>query len=812
MRYERSSQWPNNSAAGLSMIGVFPRHSTLIFKESLAVISLALALGLLVLALTVLAPRNAWPQTTMDPAAANETWPAGLFFRSGRSDALLEAPSLKSDVVIRINGEVARTKVRQRFVNPADVWLEGVYVFPLPQGSAVDRLIMEVGERRIEGRILPRKEAEAVFKQAAAEGRKASLLSSERPNVFVTSVANIGPGERITIEIEYQNRVLYRDGRFELRFPMVVAPRYTPGSEETPMVSAPRPAPAAQPYLQPIGHGPTHLLPDQNDAPGRDLFGPVRKPGGPRQNRLSLAVHLDAGLPLAKVESLYHAVTVETESESRRILTLAAGSVPANRDFVLAWALKTDATPATPRASLFAEEVDDETYLAVTLVPPMLSNEPADDLTDAGAPAEGPADYTIARELILIVDTSGSMHGPSLEQAKRALMLALDRLDESDRFNLIRFDSVTEALFDAPRPAERSNLLKAAAYVASFRADGGTRMRPALDLALKQAKSEGHLRQIVFLTDGAVSNETELFSTIAARLDEARLFTIGLGSAPNGYFMRKAAEVGRGSFVFIGDLAETGARMSELFRKLENPVLTDISIGWPSSAGTRVELHPSPLPDLYAGETVTFTARLSGAPLNELDGELLVTGRSNGERWQQRIALAGLKPAPGVAALWARAKIAGIRDGLHLGEDPKEVRAIATKVALRHQLVTVYTSLVAVDERISRPTDELWGVPHVREELPRELPEGWSYEHVFGEAEKVMKLRAMPASFMQQIKVSDAASGNNRNNRGNQVQLPQTATPATQQAILGLGLSVLGLLLLLVVARPRRLFKGALKC
>jgi hypothetical protein len=184
----------------------------------------------------------------MNPAAgAQDPWPAGLFFRSGRSDALLEAPSLKSDVVIRINGEVARTHVRQRFLNPADVWLEGVYVFPLPQGSAVDRLVMEVGERRIEGRILPKKEAEQVFKKAAAEGRKASLLASERPNVFVTTVANIGPGESVTIEIEYQDRALYRDGRFELRFPMVVAPRYTPGSEETPMVSAPQPAPASRP-------------------------------------------------------------------------------------------------------------------------------------------------------------------------------------------------------------------------------------------------------------------------------------------------------------------------------------------------------------------------------------------------------------------------------------------------------------------------------------------------------------------------------------------------------------------------------------
>ena len=789
-------RWPqsisrtgHNAGSVMSvMTGVFPRRSTFIFRETLAVISLALMLGLLISALTALAPRRAWPQTTMDPAAgAAEAWPAGLFFRSGRSDALLEAPSLKTDVVIRITGEVARTQVRQRFVNPADVWLEGVYVFPLPEGSAVDRLIMEVGDRRIAGRILPRKEAEAVYKQAAAEGRKASLLSSERPNVFVTSVANVGPGEAITVEIEYQDRALYRDGRFELRFPMTVAPRYTPGGGETPLVSAPQPTPAAQPTLQPIDHGPTHLLPDPNDAPGRDLFGPVRKPGGPRQNRLSLAVHLDAGLPLAEVESLYHAVTVEPESDSRRIVTLAEGSVPANRDFVLAW---TPRTGAAPKASLFAEEVDDETYLAVTLVPPRLAGGSA----EAGAAGTGaPTAGKVARELILIVDTSGSMQGPSLDQAKRALLLALDRLDADDRFNVIRFDSVTEALFDQPRRADPANLLKAAAYVASFRADGGTEMRPALDLALKQPKSEEHLRQIVFLTDGAVGNETELFATIAARLDDARLFTVGLGSAPNGYFMRKAAEVGRGSFVFIGDLDETGARMGELFAKLENPVLTNLAIGWPSAAGTQVELHPSPLPDLYAGETVTFTARLGGVPLDQLDGELLVTARSGAERWQQRVPLAGLRPAPGVAALWARAKIAGIRDGLHLGKDPEEVREMATRVALKHRLVTAYTSLVAVDDRVARPR----GAPHERRELPRELPEGWSYEHVFGEAEKVMKLRAMPAGFMQQIAFSDAA-------RGNRVQLPQTATSARVRAMLGLGLVAFGLALLLLLARFHR--------
>ncbi len=778
-----------HACASATAMHIFPRHSILVFKEALTVIGLVLLFCLLALIPMLTVPHGARAATPVDSAAESADLPAGLFFRSGREDALLEAPGLTSDVVIRVSGEVARARVRQRFVNPSSVWLEGIYVFPLPQGSAVDRLVMTVGERRIEGRILPREQAEKVYKQAAAEGRKASLLSSERPNVFVASLANIGPGEEITVEIEYQDRALYRDGRFELRFPMVVAPRYTP-SGEAPLVTAPAPADPLQPPLQPIAHQseteqPPFPVETPAEAPGRDLFGPVKRPGTGQENGVTLVVHLNAGLPLAEVKSLYHAVSIETLDAERRIITLAEGSAVANRDFVLAWAPQVG---AAPEAAVFADEVEGESYLAVTLVPPSPIEPEADSPRDTAL---------VARELILIVDTSGSMHGPSIAQAKRALLLALDRLHAEDRFNVIRFDNEAEALFAAPRPATDANLRRAGAYVASFAAEGGTNMRPALTMALRQPAGPDHLRQVVFLTDGAVSNEKQLFATIAARLEGARLFTVGLGSAPNGYFMRKAAEVGRGTFTTIGDLAETEARMAELFRKLESPVLTDLEVDWPAAAGGRVDVHPSPLPDLYAGETITFTARLPEAAMNELAGALLVTGRTGAEAWQRRVSLANLEPAPGVAALWARARIAGIRDGLHLGRDPEAVRREATEVALKHRLVSVYTSLVAVDEVVSRPE----GAPLARSEMPRELPDGWSYEHVFGAAEKVMRLRAVPASMKQALATSTAPQGQS-------VGLPQTATPATQQALLGLGLAALGAYLLLFAGRLRRARTG----
>lgn len=236
--------------------GVFPRHSTFVFKEAMAVVSLVLVLSLLALSLVLFIP---WAIRTAKAAPGGETvagtagMPAGLFFRAGQQESLFEAPGLSTDVVIRVSGEVARARVRQRFANPSPVWLEGIYVFPLPQGAAVDRLTMTVGERRIEGRILPREQAEKVYREAAAEGRKASLLGSARPNVFVTSVANIAPGEEIAVEIEYQDRAAYRDGRFELRFPMVVAPRYTPPGEALRYLVFAEGIDAAPPLDQPLG-------------------------------------------------------------------------------------------------------------------------------------------------------------------------------------------------------------------------------------------------------------------------------------------------------------------------------------------------------------------------------------------------------------------------------------------------------------------------------------------------------------------------------------------------------------------------------
>ena len=547
---------------------------------------------------------------------------AGLFFRAGRADAVFAAPTLASEVDISVAGLVSRVTVRQHFINPARVWMEGIYVFPLPERAAVDRLTMTVGGREIAGRIMERAEARKAFEEAAAQGQRASLLSSERANVFTTAVANIGPGEEIVVEIEYQDRVAYADGRFSLRFPMVVTPRYTP------------------PGAAPLAEGPSPRVHRAAAAGGRDrdLFGPVRHPDKGPGNPVTLAVTLDPGLPLDSLESLNHPVAIAELDPRRRRITLAEGRVPAERDFVLEWRPKLG---AAPEAAVFAEEWDGETYLTVLVVPPETDTEEVPE---------------IPRDLIFVIDTSGSMHGPSIAQAAEALEHALARLGPDDRFNVIRFASGTDSLFRNVQPANPRNLRAAMAYLRALRAEGGTNMLPALLRALGGRVDPARLRQVVFLTDGAVGNEAELFEAIAGLLGERRLFTIGIGSAPNSYFMRKAAELGRGSFTYIGDVAQVGARMGALLDKLARPALTGVTLAWPGALPARAELYPDPVPDLYAGEPVTFSAKLPGLALDRLSGRLTLRGRRGGAVWERNLELSSAKPAPGVAAIWAAAR------------------------------------------------------------------------------------------------------------------------------------------------------------
>lgn len=616
-----------------------------------------------------------------------------LLLGSGDGKPGLAAITLHTEVEMDITAMLARVKVRQHFRNPGQDWAEGVYLFPLPETAAVDHLRMRVGERIIEGEIREKKQARKEYRQAKEQGLRASLVEQERPNVFTASVANIAPGGEIVVELEYQQDVAYRDGRFSLRFPLVVAPRYIPG-------------PAIHERIS-ISDGWSGNGGGVTDA--SRITPPVRKPGQRPTNRLSILVRLTPGIPLESVTSRYHPMRVERDG-ARYLLSLAEGEIPADRDLELVW---TPTPGSAPRAALFTERHGGQTHALLMLMPP------ADGYLQEPHPP---------RDVTFIIDTSGSMHGESMQQARQALILALQRLNDRDRFNIIQFNHQTRPLYEHPRPADMKNRRHASRWVASLEADGGTEMAPALRLALR-GDHTGRLHQVVFLTDGAVGNEDDLFRLIRHRLGDSRLFIIGIGSAPNSHFMRRAARIGRGGFIHIGDTGEVLEGMNRLLQRLEHPALTDIRLELPDSGDQpSILAYPDPIPDLYLGEPVTVTLRMPALP-----PVLVLKGRFGARPWQSEIRLDGAREGNGVATLWARRRIANLMEHYILSHEDGErarLRQAVTDTALRHHLVSRFTSLVAVDKTPARLKEELLR----RQRLQTNLPHGWDYGKVFGMA------------------------------------------------------------------------------
>jgi Ca-activated chloride channel family protein len=640
---------------------------------------------------------SATAQTTQDPIqeSVDKKPKGGVLLKTASGKNPLSAPLLKTMVTMTISGLIARTTVSQQFSNPSDEWAEGIYVFPLPDQAAVDHLRMKIGEQLIEGQIQERTQAKKAYSKAKAKGQRASLVEQERPNIFTTSVANIAPHAPITIEIEYQEIVHYDQGRFSLRFPMVVGPRYIPGHPEDIREAS---------SLSPAGLGwaaNTDQVPDASR-----ITPPVQHPSEGSLNPMALQIDLAPGMLLQKIESPTHPITITKQDTNAYQVSLQDASTYADPDFELIW---TPLSHDTPQASVFTEQHEGETFLFMQLMPPT-------------SPAL--AEDTIPREVIFVIDTSGSMAGKSLKEAQAALTLALSRLSPHDSFNIIQFNSVTRTLYSTAQLASGSRIHEAKRYVNGLQATGGTEMLPALKQALAHQpnQEESHrLRQIIFMTDGLVGNEEALFSLLQRDLHDTRLFTVGIGSAPNGHFMRKAARFGKGTFTYIGSTTEVQDKMNRLFVKLEHPALTDITIQ--SGDSTFGAMLPDPLPDLYSGEPLTVAFRTTNLP-----SSITISGKQAGNHWGVTHSLADAKTRSGIRVYWARQKIMQLMDQGTQEKDKTLLRQSIVDLALTHHLVSRYTSLVAIDVTPARPDAQAL----TTHSLKTNLPNGMQFEAIFG--------------------------------------------------------------------------------
>lgn len=571
----------------------------------------------------------------------------GLYFTGAET---IPAPVLGTTVEVRVTGIIARAKVTQIFTNPSQEWVEGIYIFPLAGDAAVDTLRVKIGDRVIRGVIRDKQEARQTYEVAKQEGKKTTLVEQKRPEVFTTSVANVGPGETVEVAIELQQVVRYEKGKFALRFPMLVAPREV--SDKL----------------------------------------PVRRRGAKPVNPFSFHADLNPGFPLARIESPTHAFTIEKGKRDRYAVDLKDGIAYADGDLILEWA---PAVGREPRAVYYTEEIDGETYGLLMVMPP--------DAPEA-------ASSRLPRETTFIIDTSGSMEGLAIEHARQALLVALDRLQPTDWFNVIEFNSGAKALFSTSVQAHAAAIHQATSYVRSLRANGGTQMLPALQAGLKTGNApSGLVRQVIFATDGQVEDEAASLQFLQANLGDRRLFTVAIGGAPNSHFLRKVSDLGRGSFTHIVNTPEIAPRMGALFAQLETPMMQRIEVQWSDAAA---EAWPARIPDLYLGDPLIVAAKMSG------DGPVTVSGQRSGAAWQDSFPAPAVIKGAGIDKLWARRKVQGLEDSIRDGADPNEVRRQVIELGLRHHLVTTWTSLVAVDENPTAPA----GVESVRKVLPVNVP------------------------------------------------------------------------------------------
>lgn len=740
-----------------------------------------LGITLIVFAITTFfaaTPRAAAATRVADPpnvelASLRAVTPAEM--RSGAlllkdGERFVEAPQLGTDVDLTVSGPTARARVSQIFRNPTQSWIEAVYVYPLPDGGAVDTLKVVVGDRIIVGDVKERNAAKIVYEEAKANGQKAALMEQERPNIFTNSVANIGPGETVVVQTEYQEPVHQSGNEFSLRIPLVVAPRYNP-------------APVVQTVdLDARGRGWVSVsdpVPDRERIEPPVLDPRVDAPVNP----VAIRINLQAGFPLGEVKSEHHAVKMEAPTEDTRIITLDDKVVAADRDFELTWK---PAAGMAPSVGLFRERVAGSDYLLAFVTPPALA-----DAEQQGRP----------REVVFVIDNSGSMGGTSIIQAKASLLYGLEHLKPTDRFNVIRFDSTMDVLFPDTVPADSVHLEEAKRFVSALEANGGTEMVPPMKAALtdKRGVDSNYLRQVIFLTDGEIGNEQELFDTIAAMRGRSRLYMVGIGSAPNTFLMTHASEIGRGAYTHIGSVEQVEQRMRTLFDKLENPIVTNLA----ASYSREMDATPALLPDLYRGEPVVLAAKLAAA-----DGTLEIRGRIGDRPWKVMLPVANAAEGKGLSKLWARRKITDAELARTLGQvTQEETDKRVLRLALDHHLVSRLTSLVAVDATPSRPA----GARLTRAELPLNLPAGWEFDKVFGgertpapEQTPRREDRADRAIQLAANAKSAAASARRpvlptvAHQSGSGVILPKTGTDAELRIVFGLLMLALSLILLIV--------------
>ncbi len=624
-----------------------------------------------------------------DGASARGVGEGCLLYRSPLSGRYEAVPLVHTDVALDVRGLVAAATVTQQYVNSSNEPIEAVYVFPLPHDAALYDMEIRIGNRVIRSVIREREDAKRTYDAAKSAGKRDALVEEERPNIFTASVANLMPGDHLDVRLRYVEPLGWEESRVRLVFPMVVGPRYITGTEA-------------------VGHDGTGWAADSDAVPDASrITPPVRNPETRSGHDVSLSVDLDAGFEFSSIKSVAHEITVRRLADGRQHIDLASGATIANKDFVLE---VQQGESTQPKTALFLSPDHDsaETHFLLTAFPPTL-----------------PPTKRVPVEMLYLIDISGSMSGTSIQQAREALLQALDRLTPTDRFGILAFNHSYYEFASQPLTASPENVAAGRRYVQGLEAGGGTEMLPALLTVMKKRETPGYLRHIVLLTDGDLGNEEQIFGALRHDLGNARLYTVAIGSAPNFFLATKMAQFGRGSFTHTADISDIREQMGRLLETIESPVLTDVRL---SFEGVELaEVYPQRLPDLFLRQPLLIFGRISQGR----KGTVHLTAHAGDQPYEASFAFDASKASfhPGITTLWARQRAEDLMDLWRAsdGDARASVRSSVISHAIRYRLVTRFTSLVAVEEVVANVGGESRTVA-----VPTEVPAGMQLDKVFG--------------------------------------------------------------------------------
>jgi Ca-activated chloride channel family protein len=616
-------------------------------------------------------------------------------------------PLKDTKVTADISGYVARVTVKQKFVNPSNSKIEAVYTFPLSENSAVDEMTMKIGDRTISGTIKKREEARAIYEQARNDGYVASLLDQERTNIFTQSVANIEPGKEIEITIKYIETLPYESGKYTFAFPTVVGPRFVPGQAVT---------------GGPQGSGFSN---NTNQVPDASLITPMPTLGGSRAgHNISIDVHLNGGMAVSDVKSALHQIDTKTIDTNKMDISLTDKETIPNKDFVLTWQVAQDSLKSGYLT--YKEAAEKEGFFTLMLMPPKRVTK----------------DNVQPKEMIFVIDCSGSQSGAPLDKAKETMLYILDHMNDNDTFQIITFNNNVQTFADKPEVSSSEMKKKAKAFINSIQAQGGTWMAPAVEKACAMPNDSHRLRIVTFMTDGYVGNDYEILGMVKKYRGASRWFPFGTGNSVNRTLIDGISKEGGGEaeYVLLNSSAEEAGK--KFYDRISSPVLTDVKLAF---EGVDVkEVYPKEVSDVWAERPLYFKGKYTAPKA----GTVTLTGFAQGKPYKQTIKVDFANQNlnnPGIPSLWARAKVDRLMSedwfGAQQGTVNKEIKDEIVATALKHHIMTQYTSFVAVDN--SRKTD---GDKATKTDVPIEMPDGVSEQGVFGnkgDAPSITNMRQM---------------------------------------------------------------------